>query len=332
MTAPVPVDRVDVTVLVDNSTDMLLPDVSPDAGPVRRWGLAGTAAPIVHAPSDVTEAGSTLGVLRAEHGYAALVDVHRDGRVHRVLYDTGPSVDGLVHNLDRLGIAAGTVDALVLSHGHFDHTAGLHGLLRRLAPEALPVHVHPDVWTRRRLASPGRALELPTLDRAVLSRAGVGVVEEAGPSLLADGALLLTGEVPRTTSFETGMPPGHQAWRGDGWEHDPLVREDQALVAHVRGRGLVVVTGCAHAGVVNIVRHAKRLTGVPELALVTGGLHLREGPVLTASVAALTEERPDRLAPAHCTSWTAHHALQTALPDAYLPSSVGTRFELPALS
>jgi 7,8-dihydropterin-6-yl-methyl-4-(beta-D-ribofuranosyl)aminobenzene 5'-phosphate synthase len=324
--APLPVDRVDVTVVVDNSTDMLL----PDAGPVRRWGLGGSAAPIGHAPSDVTLHRTTLGVLRAEHGYAALVDVHHDGRTHRVLYDTGPSVDGLVHNLDRLGVAADTIDAVVLSHGHFDHTAGLHGLLPRLAGRTVPVHVHPAAWTRRRLASPGRALELPTLDPAVLERAGVGVAEAAGPTLLADGALLLTGEVPRTTPFETGMPPGHQAWRGDGWEHDPWVQEDQALVAHVRDQGLVVVTGCAHAGVVNIVRRAKELTGVPELALVTGGLHLREGPVLTDSVSALTGERPRLLAPAHCTSWLAHQALQTAMPQAYQPSSAGTRIELSA--
>ena len=142
--------------------------------------------------------------------------------------------------------------------------------------------------------------------------------------------LLVTGEVPRTTAFESGLPPGHQAWVDGQWRHDPLVHEDQALVAHVRGRGLVVITGCGHAGIVNIVRQAKRLTGVDQIYLVTGGLHLRDGPVLAATVAALTEERPHLIVPAHCTSWLAHHALYEAMPRAYRPNSVGSRLELRA--
>ena len=140
--------------------------------------------------------------------------------------------------------------------------------------------------------------------------------------------LLVTGEVPRTTASETGLPAGHQAWVDGQWRHDPLVHEDQALVAHVRGRGLVVITGCGHAGIVDIVRQAKRLTGVDKIHLVTGGLHLRDGPVLAETVAALTEERPQLVVPAHCTSWLAHHALYEAMPQAYRPNSVGSRFEL----
>ena len=140
--------------------------------------------------------------------------------------------------------------------------------------------------------------------------------------------LLVTGEVPRTTASETGLPAGHQAWVDGQWRHDPLVHEDQALVAHVRGRGLVVITGCGHAGIVDIVRQAKRLTGVDQIHLVTGGLHLRDGPVLAETVAALTEERPQLVVPAHCTSWLAHRALYEAMPRAYQPNSVGSRFEL----
>jgi 7,8-dihydropterin-6-yl-methyl-4-(beta-D-ribofuranosyl)aminobenzene 5'-phosphate synthase len=112
-----PVDRVDVTTLVDNTADMLLPDV----GPVRRWGLSGTSGPLPVAPSGAAVGGSTLDFLRAEHGYSALVDVYRGGRMHRVLYDTGVSPFGLVENLDRLGISPDTFQAIVLSHGHFDH-------------------------------------------------------------------------------------------------------------------------------------------------------------------------------------------------------------------
>ena len=96
----------------------------------------------------------------------------------------------------------------------------------------------------------------------------------------------------------------------------------------VRDKGLVIITGCGHAGIVNIVRQAKRLTGVDSVYLVTGGLHLREGPVVTASVAALAEERPRLILPAHCTSWVAHRALLEAMPEAYRPNAVGSRIEL----
>lgn len=321
-----PVDRVVVTTLVDNTADMLLPDV----GPVRRWGLSGTGGPLPVAPSGVAVGRSTLDFLRAEHGYSALVDVYQGGRMHRVLYDAGVSPFGLVENLDRLGISPETFHAIVLSHGHFDHVAGLHGLIKRIGGRKLPVLLHPDFWSRRRIASPDRFVDLPTPSRAGIEDAGFDLIEDRQPSFLLGGALLVTGEVPRTTAFETGLPPGHQAWVDGQWRHDPLVREDQALVAHVRGRGLVVITGCGHAGIVNIVRQAKRLTGVDQVYLVTGGLHLRDGPVLAETVAALTEERPQLVVPAHCTSWLAHHALYDAMPQAYRPNSVGSRFELRA--
>ena len=308
-----PVDRVDVTTLVDNTADMLLPDV----GPVRRWGLSGTSGSLPVAPSGAAVGGSTLDFLRAEHGYSALVHVYRGGRMHRVLYDTGVSPFGLVENLDRLGISPHTFEAIVLSHGHFDHVAGLHGLIKRIGGRKLPVLLHPDFWSRRRIASPDRFVDLPTPSRAAIEDAGFALIEDRQPSFLLGGVLLVTGEVPRTTAFETGLPPGHQAWVDGRWRHDPLVHEDQALVAHIRGRGLVVVTGCGHAGIVNIVRQAKRLTGVDQVHLVTGGLHLRDGPVLAATVAALTEERPQLVVPAHCTSWLAHHALYDAMPQAY---------------
>ena len=152
----------------------------------------------------------------------------------------------------------------MLSHGHFDHAGGLAGLAGKRGTRSLPMVIHPRVWTRRRLAVPGREpMELPTLSRRALETEGFAVIERREPSLLADGCVLITGEVDRTTEFERGMPPAHQEWTGSAWQHDPLVLDDQALVVHVRGQGLVVLTGCGHAGAINIVRHAQRLTGVP---------------------------------------------------------------------
>ena len=194
--------------------------------------------------------------------------------------------------------------------------------------------LHPLVWTRRRLVlQRGGADDMPTLSKRALMGEGFEVIERRQPSLLVDGSVLITGEVDRTTDFEHGMPPAHQRWADPAWEHDPLVLDDQALVVHVRGKGLVVVTGCGHAGAVNIVRHAMRLTGVSRLHALLGGLHLSGGffaPSIGPTKQALTELAPDLLVPGHCTGWRAQHALATALPDSWVQGSSGTRYRLSA--
>ncbi|WP_255283268.1 MBL fold metallo-hydrolase [Actinomadura madurae] len=250
------------------------------------------------------------------------------------MFDTGLSPDAMVTNAARLGVDLGDVQAVVLSHGHFDHAGGLAGLAGRRGVRSLPMVLHPRVWTKRRLAVPGEPVEeLPTLSRKALDGEGFEVIERREPSLLLDGGVLITGEVDRTTEFEHGMPPPHQAWTGSGWEHDPLVIDDQALVVHVRGRGLVVLTGCGHAGAVNIVRHARRLTGVDRLHALVGGLHLGGPafePVIPPTVAALAELAPGLVVPGHCTGWRAQHALAAALPDAWVQGSSGTTYRLAA--
>jgi 7,8-dihydropterin-6-yl-methyl-4-(beta-D-ribofuranosyl)aminobenzene 5'-phosphate synthase len=119
------------------------------------------------------------------------------------------------------------------------------------------VLIHPEFWSRRRLAIPGEPFELPTTSRRALEDAGFGIIEQRQPSFLYDRSVLITGEVDRVTGFEKGFPI-HQAWRGGSWEPDPLILDDQALIAHVAGRGLVVLTGCGHAGIINICRYAHR--------------------------------------------------------------------------
>ena len=315
-----PVDSVSITTLIDNSSDALL----PDEGLVRRWGLYGTAGPLPIVPNGMSLSGAGPDFLRAEHGFSAMIDVA--GR--RVLFDTGVSPDGLVSNLDRLAIDPASFEAVVFSHGHFDHVMGLDGYAKRVGRSHLPVLLHPDFFTRRRLTGPGGLFELPTPSRSAIEGAGFTIVEERQPSFLLDDALLITGEVDRTTGFETGMPPEHERWRDGSWEPDRLVHDDQAVVLHLRDKGLVVLTGCGHAGIVNIVRYARRLTGVDRLYAVFGGFHLRDGPVVPVTVEALAAERPEVLVPAHCTSWTAHQALAAGLPRAYRPNAVGSRFEL----
>jgi 7,8-dihydropterin-6-yl-methyl-4-(beta-D-ribofuranosyl)aminobenzene 5'-phosphate synthase len=197
----------------------------------------------------------------------------------------------------------------------------------------LPITLHPLVWTRRRFAMPGvPEWELPVLSRGALEAEGFEVIERRQPSLLLDGGVLVTGEVDRTTDFETGMP-FHEAHRGSHWEPDPLILDDQAMIINVRDRGLVVLTGCGHAGVVNICRYARRLTGVHPLAAVLGGFHLTGPafePIIEPTVTALRDLAPDVVMPAHCTGWRAQHRLAAELPDAFIPNAVGTSVTLAA--
>jgi 7,8-dihydropterin-6-yl-methyl-4-(beta-D-ribofuranosyl)aminobenzene 5'-phosphate synthase len=311
-----PVDSVDVTILVDNAIDILAASTPPAARPPLVWDW------------------SPLPQLRAEHGYALLVTVAQGGRRDTVLYDAGLGRDTVIHNMDVLGINLADVRAMALSHGHPDHHGGLEGLFRRRGRLGMPLTLHPDAWLDRRLVFPtGSAIHLPPPSHQDLDREGWAVVEERGPSLLLNGAVLLTGQVERVTAFEQGMAV-HQKRAGESWEPDRWIWDDQGLVIHVAGRGLVVLSSCSHAGVINVLRHARRLSGVEKVHAFVGGLHLTGGlfdPIIGRTVAELTAIRPDVVVPGHCSGWKAIHQIAAALPDAYYQSNVGTRlhFETP---
>lgn len=316
-----------VTTLVDNSLDVL----AGDAGPARRHPLA--AWPRL--PAAAHQRDEVFDGPVAEHGFSALVEVELgDGAVHRLLFDAGVSPDGMVANMRRLGVAADSIEAVVCSHGHFDHTTGLDGLSRALGGRAnLPVLIHPQFWSRRRLALPGRdPWELPTTSRGALEGIGFEIIERPQPSFLFGRSVLITGEVARTTDFERGFAI-HQALRNGTWEPDPLILDDQALVVHVTGCGLLVLTGCGHAGIVNIVRYARALTGVEQVHAVVGGFHLTGAlfeSIIGPTVAGLGELAPDVLLPAHCTGWRAMHELANRMPGAFIANSVGTSLQLVA--
>jgi 7,8-dihydropterin-6-yl-methyl-4-(beta-D-ribofuranosyl)aminobenzene 5'-phosphate synthase len=321
-----PVDSVHITTLVDNVSDGLL----ANQGPAHRVGLA---TPIAHAPTVAaafTDGKTVVDPLRAEHGFSAYVTVVSGGRQRHVIFDTGLSPDGMAGNMRRLNLDPKDAEAVVLSHGHFDHTTGLDGFVRAVGRPNLPVIIHPEFWTRRRLALPGRdPFVLPSTSRSAIVDAGFEIIEDRRPSFLLGGSILITGEVDRTTPFEQGFAV-HQAYRDDAWVPDPLILDDQALVVEVRGKGLVVLTGCGHAGIVNIVRYAQRLTNVSKVHAIIGGFHLSGplfDPIVDTTVAALAGIGPDVIVPAHCTGLRAVRAVASRFPDAFIQNSVGTRFE-----
>lgn len=319
-----PVDSVTITTLVDNVLDVFM----PDQGPAKRF-RDGTAAG--RRVARTLNGRRVNNHPRGEHGFSALVTMKTGGRSHSVLFDAGRTPDGLRHNIHCLGVESRDIEVVVLSHGHFDHTTGLDGLARVMGRTNLPVVIHPEFWGRRRLVLPGREpWELPSTSRSGLEDVGFEVIEDRQPSFILDGCVLVTGEVDRSTDFEPGFPY-QDVWRDDGWQPDPLVLDDQALIINVRDRGLVVLSGCGHAGMINILRYAQKITGVTRVHAVLGGFHLN-GPLYEALIPATCDALrlidPDVIVPAHCTGWRAMHALGREFPEAFVPNSVGTQFEL----
>ena len=160
-----------------------------------------------------------------------------------------------------------------------------------------------------------------------LDREGWQVVEERAPSLLLDGMVLVTGEVERTTDFEKGFPLQY-AKTSDGWEKDTWVWDDQGVVCYVRDKGLVVLSSCSHAGAINVLRHAQKITGIDRIYAFVGGMHLTGGlfePIIPRTVDELIAINPAIIVPGHCTGWRATHELSRKFPSAYVQTSVGTR-------
>jgi 7,8-dihydropterin-6-yl-methyl-4-(beta-D-ribofuranosyl)aminobenzene 5'-phosphate synthase len=303
-----PVEAVEITILMDNSLDVLAGDM-----PVARRARL---------PKDAL----SRPALRAEHGLSFLVSVVDGGRRDTLLFDTGVSPDGVPHNLDVLGLDLSAVRTIVLSHGHTDHSRGLDGLFGRLG-RRLPILFHPDALLQRRVLFPdGRELDLPPPRLSDLRREGFELVEERGPSFIFERRVLITGQVGRTTDFEQGFAI-HQARRKGDWQPDPWIYDDQALALHVQGKGLVVITGCGHAGVINVLRDVQAKTGVADIYAVAGGFHLTGAlfePIIPRTVDELTALAPRVVVPTHCSGWRAVHRVAQALPEAYVFPSVGT--------
>ncbi len=301
---------VEIISLVDNSVDMLSSIHQKNAQSFRQWSKIGHEFP------------------KAEHGFSMLIRILSRKKTHTILFDAGCSSDGVVENAKRLSVNLAEVECIVLSHGHYDHFGGLVSTVKAVGKADLPIILHEDMFKKRATVSQEKVHVYPAFPtRQELSPANVICTRR--PQLFADDLLLVTGEIPRETSFEKGVLK-HKSLEVGVWKPDPLILDDRAIAVHVRGKGLVVVSGCAHAGIINTLRYTQKITRVKDVYAVLGGFHLagkeNEGRI-EQTVEELKRINPKLIGPSHCTGWRGICAIANALPDAFVYGSVGNRYD-----
>lgn len=316
--------QITVNVLVDNTADMLSsrpPHITPELRVLTDAGMKEMA-------------GESLCL--AQHGLSLAVTAHCGEEAHTVLFDAGPDPDTLERNGRHTGFNFGGVEAVVLSHGHFDHSEGLTKAGELISAgnggNSVPLHVHPGAFVKRgdRLGD-GSVLPLQdVLSPEALGRAGFRLIESGGQEEISSGAFHLSGEIPRL-SFERGLENQVRLNDSGAWEPDPLVSEERFMAAHTEGKGLALFTGCSHAGAINICMHARELFPDMPLYALSGGLHLvyPNEDLIGDTISALKGFGLKAIIAGHCTGWRAIHALTDAFgEDAVNPIAVGCRISL----
>ena len=270
----------------------------------------------------------------AEHGLAYQIEVVANGVPTTFLFDFGMDFQGVTRNCELVKLDFSKVEALVLSHGHFDHWGTLVGLLKTkkgVMRDGIPLYFGEDAFIERYSKGPdGVVRSLSLLNRADIEALGVvKLVEIKTPTQIVPGAYS-TGKIEMVTEYEKGQPP-LVIKQGDQYIQDFFVGE-QAIVMNLKGKGLIVLSGCAHRGIVNAVRQAQIISGIEKVHAVIGGFHLTgsKPEIIQKTIADVKALSPEYIVPTHCTGFQAITAFSKDMPEQFILSTVGTHFSFAA--
>jgi 7,8-dihydropterin-6-yl-methyl-4-(beta-D-ribofuranosyl)aminobenzene 5'-phosphate synthase len=308
-------ERIVVTVITDNLADATRPNYK-----------------IARRPAG----GKTVvdAAMHAEHGLAFHVETVVDGKPHAFLFDFGTQAQGVRRNIDFLNLDFRKIEAMAISHDHWDHEAAFIELMqakRDELPRNIPLYVGERFFVGTYANRPaGQFQNLSVLGRDEIEKLGfVKVVEVKNPTPMVPGAYL-TGRIDQVTDYEK-VPPVFMTKRGDEFVQEDFLGE-QAVVMNVKGKGLVVLTACAHRGVVNTVKYAQKIAGVDRVHAIIGGLHLTgaKPELIERTIADVKALRPDYVVPTHCTGFEAMTAFRREMPDQFILNTAGTRYFIEA--
>lgn len=264
-----------------------------------------------------------------QHGISFLLTAEREGVVKNILVDVAQDPAALIENINRMQIAISCIDAVVLTHCHYDHTRGVAKILRKIGGKDIPVIAHPDIFRTNFISDPYlRSIGIMDGDRREDIESSGGILYLTGNALEIMPGLISTGEVERITDFEeVGMS---LFTIENGQVKGDLMKDDISVVANVRGKGLVIVTGCSHAGIVNIIQQSIKLTGTNKIHGIIGGFHLVEASEerIQKTARALKKFNPDWVYAGHCTGFRAQVELYNIFKERFSPLHTGMIVEV----
>lgn len=304
------IDQVEVTCLVDDHGDLLLP-----------------STPVAHRPP-LRESWYEKPPI-AVHGFSVAVTLEISEIKHRVLFDSGLSPWAVSYNVDALDFDLSYCEMVILSHGHIDHTGGLLDIRKKMNASRIPLIAHKDAFKSRLFKfHDENIINLPPPNKSLLVQAGYDIMEKNSPSMWLNDSILVTGEIPRTNNFEKGLP-NHYSEEDGKMESDPVVKDDQAIVLNIQDKGLVIITGCGHSGIINTINYAKKLTGEDRVHAILGGMHLEGGifdSIIPRTVDELEKHKPRFIIPCHCSGFKVTNEIARRMPATLIPNSVGTNY------
>jgi 7,8-dihydropterin-6-yl-methyl-4-(beta-D-ribofuranosyl)aminobenzene 5'-phosphate synthase len=264
--------------------------------------------------------------LLAEHGLSLLVSWRENGRASGLLIDTGQSGHVFQHNIKALQVNIDEIMAVVLSHGHYDHSGGLLTLLNQ-KQGSLPIIMHPAAWGPR-VGLKGKFRSIGIREsKTALEEAGAVIVAAANPVPFGQD-VMTSGTIPRLEEFERSYGFGRIV--EDQFVDDQIEDDLSVFVNLGPDQGLVILTGCCHAGLINTIRHAQSLTGVNKIKAIIGGLHLHDADPrrIDKTIDALSELAPDLIVPLHCTGQNAAFTLKSRLGERVELAGAGRTFQV----